>query len=57
MKLTLSKLDTYYENNLKFNSVSQMAQIIKDLDHKLEGKANMLELKKIMPRLRKNKLD
>ena len=53
MKQVLNKLETYYENNLKFNSVAQMAWMIKEIDSKLEGKANALELKKIMPRLRK----
>jgi hypothetical protein len=51
MRITVMKLNEYYDNNLKFHSVSQMAGTLKEMESKLEGKANGLELKKIVPRI------
>jgi hypothetical protein len=51
MRITVMKLNEYYDNNLKFHSVSQMAGALKEMESKLEGKANGLDLKKIVPRI------
>lgn len=53
IRLITNKLNDYYENNLKYNSVAEMANSIKDLYHKLESRAPILELKKVQSRLRK----
>ena len=51
LRITVMKLNEYYDNNLKYHSVNQMANQLRDLETKLEGKANSLELKKIIPRI------
>jgi hypothetical protein len=51
IRISTLKINEYYENNLKFNSVSFMATQIKALEEKVDGKANMLEIKKLAPRV------
>ena len=53
LNVVLVKLNEYYEGNLKLNSVNQMAHAIKAFEEKLEGKANTLDVKKLIPRIRK----
>ena len=50
---TVAKLNDYYEANLKYNSVHDMAQQVKDFAKQLEGKANSLDVKKLIPRISK----
>lgn len=53
MKETLAKLNEYYDANLRFNSVQQMAKTINELEAKLERKANSVDVKKFIPRISK----
>ena len=55
MLLKVNKLNEYYDhNNLKHNSVQQIATLVSQFEKQLEGKANSLDFKKLVPRIRKN---
>lgn len=54
---TISKFSEYYDNNnLKHHQVIQIVQQVKEIEKSLEGKANSIDVKKLVPRIRNNNL-
>ena len=49
MEKKLSKLDDFFETNLKNFSAKRYAEDIEEINKNLEHKASMLELKKLKP--------